>query len=46
MFDVLDYLAGGMAIEVILGDFPQLTRDGMLACLAYAGDREHWIGPS
>ncbi len=38
--DVLDYLAGGMSIEEILEDFPDLTREDILACLAYAADRE------
>lgn len=38
--DVLDYLAGGMTIEEIVDDFPDLTRDDILACLAYAADRE------
>lgn len=38
--DVLDYLAGGMSIEEILEDFPDLTRDDILACLAYAADQE------
>ncbi|MDZ4656016.1 MAG: DUF433 domain-containing protein [Bythopirellula sp.] len=38
--DVLDYLAGGMSNEEILEDFPDLTRDDILACLAYAADRE------
>jgi len=40
VFDVLDYLAGGMAIDEIQSDFPQLTRESVLACLAYAADRE------
>jgi uncharacterized protein (DUF433 family) len=38
--DVLDYLAGGMTTEQILDDFPDLTREDILACLAYAADRE------
>jgi len=38
--DVLDYLAGGMSIEEIVNDFPDLTREDILACLAYAADRE------
>lgn len=38
--DVLDYLAGGMTMEQILEDFPDLTREDILACLAYAADRE------
>jgi uncharacterized protein (DUF433 family) len=38
--DVLGYLAGGMSKAQILADFPQLTRDDVRACLAYAAERE------
>lgn len=38
--DVLEYLAGGMTVEEILGDFPDLTREDILACLTYAAERE------
>jgi uncharacterized protein (DUF433 family) len=38
--DVLGYLAGGMSEDQILADFPQLTRDDIRACLAYAAERE------
>jgi uncharacterized protein (DUF433 family) len=38
--DVLGYLAGGMSEAEILRDFPQLTRDDIRACLAYAAERE------
>ena len=38
--DVLGYLAGGMSEAQILADFPQLTRDDVRACLAYAAERE------
>lgn len=34
--DVLEYLAGGMSIDEILADFPELTVDDIRACLAYA----------
>ena len=37
---VLGYLAGGMSEAQILADFPQLTRDDVRACLAYAAERE------
>ncbi len=40
VYDVLSYLASGMTTEEILIDFPYLTRDDVLACLAYAADRE------
>jgi uncharacterized protein (DUF433 family) len=38
--DVLEYLAGGMSEDQILADFPQLSRDDIRACLAYAAERE------
>ena len=38
--DVLEYLAGGMSEEEILSDFPELTREDIRACLAFAADRE------
>ena len=38
--DVLGYLAGGMTEGEILAHFPQLTRDDIRACLAYAAERE------
>jgi uncharacterized protein (DUF433 family) len=40
VYDVLDYLASGMTHEELLRDFPYLTNDDILACLAYAADRE------
>lgn len=38
--DVFDYLAGGMSVEEILTDFPDLTAADIQACFAYAGDRD------
>jgi uncharacterized protein (DUF433 family) len=38
--DVLDYLASGMTEDEILRDFPDLTREDIRACLAFAADRE------
>lgn len=40
VYDVLDYLASGMSHDEILADFPYLTKDDILACLAFAADRE------
>ena len=40
VYDVLDYLASGMSMEEILADFPDLTKEDILACLAFAADRE------
>lgn len=46
--DVLEYLAGGMAVEDILVDFPDLTVEDIRACLAFAADRERrlWVVPA
>jgi uncharacterized protein (DUF433 family) len=41
--DVLSYLASGMSEAEILADFPQLTRDDVRACLAFAAERERRI---
>lgn len=40
VYDVLDYLASDMSVEEILSDFPELTREDIRACLAFAADRE------
>jgi uncharacterized protein (DUF433 family) len=40
VYDILDYLASGMTEAEILQDFPDLTRDDIQACLAFAADRE------
>ena len=40
VYDVLDYLAGGMTEPEILADFPDLTAEDLKACLAFAADRE------
>ena len=40
VYDVLSYLAAGMTVDEILADFPSLTHEDILACLAYAADRE------
>jgi uncharacterized protein (DUF433 family) len=37
--DVLEYLAGGMSVEEVLADFPELTAEDIRACLAYAADQ-------
>jgi uncharacterized protein (DUF433 family) len=41
--DVLGYLAGGMSEAEVLADFPQLTREDLLACYAFAAERERRI---
>jgi uncharacterized protein (DUF433 family) len=40
VYDVLEYLASGMSDDEILADFPDLERDDIRACLAFAADRE------
>ena len=40
VYDILEYLAAGMSTEEILADFPDLTREDIRACLAFAADRE------
>ena len=41
--DVLGYLASGMTWEEIIIDFPQLTKEDIQACLAYAADSEKHV---
>lgn len=40
VYDVLEYLAGGMSEAEILGDFPDLRSEDIRACLSFAADRE------
>ena len=40
VYDILEYLASGMTEAEILADFPDLTREDIRACLAFAADRE------
>ncbi len=40
VYDILEYLASGMTIEEILVDFPELTKEDILASLAFAADAE------
>jgi uncharacterized protein (DUF433 family) len=46
VYDVLEYLAGGMKPEEILADFPDLTREDIQACLAFAAARERRLSNS
>lgn len=46
VFDVLDSMSSGMSVEEIVSDFPQLTREAVLACLGYAADRERKVSPT
>jgi len=38
--DVLGYLASGMTEGEVIADFPELTHEDILACLAFAADLE------
>ena len=46
VYDILEYLAGGMSEDQILNDFPDLTREDIRACLAFAAARERRLANS
>lgn len=41
--DVLGYLASGMTEAELLADFPSLAHEDVLACLAFAAERERRV---
>jgi uncharacterized protein (DUF433 family) len=43
VYDVLQWMASGMTHQEILSDFPQLTEEQLLACLAFAANKERTI---
>ncbi len=43
VYDVLGWLAAGMSTEEVISDYPQLTRDQILACLAFSADKERKV---
>jgi uncharacterized protein (DUF433 family) len=43
VYDVLGWLASGMTPAEIIEDFPELTHEDILACLAFAVDRERAV---
>ena len=43
VYDILEYLASGMTEPEILADFPDLTREDIRACLAFAAERERCL---
>jgi uncharacterized protein (DUF433 family) len=43
VYDVLSRLASDMSVEQIIADFPEITKEDIQACLAYAADKEHKI---
>lgn len=40
VYDVLSWLASGMSFDEIISDFPQLTKEQILASLSFAADKE------
>lgn len=46
VYDVLEYLAGGMTEDQILSDFPDLAREDIRASLAFAAARERRLANS
>lgn len=46
VYDVLEYLAGGMTEDQILADFPDLSREDIRASLAFAAARERRLANS
>jgi uncharacterized protein (DUF433 family) len=46
VYDVLEYLAGGMTEDQILSDFPDLTREDIRASLAFSAARERRLASS
>ena len=43
VYDVLGWLSADMTYEEILVDFPELTRQNILACLAFASQKERTL---
>lgn len=41
VYDVLSLLASNVSETEILEDFPELEHEDILACLAFAAEREH-----
>lgn len=41
--DVLGYLAAGMTTQEIINDFPELSKEDIQACLAYAAESEKHV---
>lgn len=42
---ILDFLASGMTVQEILGEYPDLTQEDILACIAYGAEmsRERFV---
>lgn len=46
VYDILEYLAGGMSEQEIIDDFPDLRQKDIRACLAFAAARERRLSNS
>lgn len=46
VYDILEYMAGGMTESQILEDFPELRPEHIRACLAFAAARERRLAVS
>lgn len=46
VYDILEYLAGGMTVDEILHDFPSLNREDIRAVLEFAAARERRLAAS
>ena len=43
VYDVLSWYASGMTEIEILEDYPELTKEDLIAVLSFAADREHRV---
>ena len=43
VYDILNMLADGMTYDEIIDDFPKVTKEDILVCLAFAAERENNI---
>jgi uncharacterized protein (DUF433 family) len=46
VYDILEYLAGGMTEAALLADFPELKPQHIRACLSFAAARERRLAIS
>lgn len=46
VYDVLEYLAGGVSVQEVVADFPELTDDHVRAALEFAASRERRLAES
>ena len=46
IYDVLGWLSVGMTFDEIIADFPELTREDILACLDFASRKEQTLQPA